>query len=418
MTSVLTWPGKAESRLEAERRTPGTELRFRPEKSRDAETTGNVYVEGDNLDALKLLLKEYRGAVKLIYIDPPYNTGGSDFAYRDDFRGGASADRHDAWLSMFYPRLFLAADFLAEDGAIFISLDDNEYANAHKLCEEVFGEENRVATFIWEKRKTRENRRAFSENHEYILCFAKNRNLFEKTRNPLPVTGETLGRYDNPDDDPRGPWQSVAVTAQSGHGTPAQFYAVTTPSGRMVELPSGNCWRFTEARLNELIADGRIWFGKRGGSVPRQKVFLSERKTGLTPQTIWPADEAGTTASAKRALNSLFGGRTVFETPKPIELLKRIIHIGAGREDVILDFFSGSATTAHATLALNAEDGGRRRFLCIQSREPVLAGSEAAALNLPTIADIGRERIRLAGNALGGATDSSLDIGFKVFEIQ
>jgi adenine-specific DNA-methyltransferase len=343
---------------------------------------GNLIVHGDNLHALKALLPLYAGKVDCIFIDPPYNTGNEGWAYNDNVNapmirewlesnpiGIEDGLRHDKWCAMMWPRLRLLHELLAENGSLWITLDDNELANILTMTREIFGEGNFISVFVWQKRKTRENRKVVSTSHDYIICLAKNREIFEVTRNMLPLTDVARGRYKNPDSDPRGEWQSVAITAQAGHGTKSQFYDITTPSGRTIKLSSGSCWRFTETRLEELIADGRIWFGEEKNNVPRQKVFLAEQEAGLTPHTLWLADEVGTTDSAKRALVSLFGGESIFETPKPIELLERIIHVASDKDSIILDSFAGSGTTAHAVLEANKRDGGNRHFILVEMED-------------------------------------------------
>lgn len=438
----LNWPGKREAIINANAPIAKT---FRPatDESADFESTSNLFLEGDNLDALKLIQEIYLGSIRTVYIDPPYNTG-NDFVYRDKFAQGseeylkASNQRdedgnrlvanvstygrfHSDWLSMIYPRIKLARNCLRDDGALWVSIDDREVANLVSVLREVFGNEHYVSTFVWQKRKTRENRKVVSTSHDFIVCVAKDKSIFEQVRNLLPLTEEARSRYKNPDNDPRGDWQSVAITAQAGHGTKAQFYPITTPSGRLVELPSGSCWRFTEAKLQELIKDNRIWFGADGGNVPRQKVFLSEQNAGLTPHTIWQADEVGTTDSAKRALNEMFDGVSVFETPKPVQLLQRIIQVSTNpSEDIVMDFFAGSAPTAHATMAQNAADGGHRRFVMVQIPEPCEANSEPAKAGFATIADIAKERIRRAGKIiLEGEChpDWNRDVGFRVLKV-
>jgi adenine-specific DNA-methyltransferase len=437
----LDWPGKREALLTANAPIAKT-LRPCREESVNFDTTENLFIEGDNLDALKLLQETYLGKVKVIYIDPPYNTG-KDFIYSDHFAVSSddflleSGQRdeagnrlianlesngrfHSDWLSMMYSRVKLARNLLKDDGAIFISIDDGEAGNIRELCDEVFGGENFVTNIIWEKRKTRENRRVFSFNHDYVLCYAKNKVEFELARNLLPLTDEALERYSNPDNDPRGDWQSVAITAQAGHGTKSQFYTITTPSGREVDPPSGNCWRVTQPKLQELIEDNRIWFGAEGNNVPRRKLFLKEQNAGLTPHTLWTADEVGTTDSAKRALNDLFDGSTVFDTPKPVELLSRIIQIGTKRNDLILDFFAGTSPAAHAVMRLNSEDNGKRKFIMVQLPEVCDENSEAYKVGYHTIAEISKERIRRAGKRIKeekGLTATVLDVGFRVLKI-
>lgn len=300
---------------------------------------GNMLIQGDNLDALKALLPYYKGRVKCIYIDPPYNTRSAFEHYDDNLE-------HTQWLAMIYPRLELLRDLLAEDGSIWVSIDDNEYPYLRVLLDEVFGRSNFVTTIIWEKRKSRENRRAFSFKHDYVAVYSRSKAKFESIRNPVPLSDAVLARYSNPDNDARGPWQSVAITAQAGHGTASQFYEIVTPSGRRIDPPTGNCWRFTKDRLATLVAEGRIWFGATGGNVPRQKKFLSESEdAGLTPETIWYADDVGTNDTATRYANALFEN-VGFSSPKPEELLERVIHIATKPGDLVLDSFLGSGTTA------------------------------------------------------------------------
>ncbi|MGC1621154.1 MAG: site-specific DNA-methyltransferase [Candidatus Acidiferrum sp.] len=341
----------------------------------------NLVVHGDNLKALKSLLPYYHGKVKCIYIDPPYNTGNEKWVYNDNVSSpmiqewlGKVVDRedltrHDKWLCMMMPRLKVLREFLRDDGAIFASIDDNEVHWLRGLMDEVFGEENFVATFMWEKRTTRENRRVFSFNHDYVICYGRSKANFEASRNLLPITEEIRGRYSNPDNDPRGEWQSVSMNAQAGHATEEQFYKIKTPSGRALEPPPGRCWVVTQDRFREMVADNRIWFGADGDNVPREKVFMSETRQGITPHTIWTADEVGTTDSATKDLMDIFSGKSVYETPKPLNLIKRIVQISSGPEDIVLDAFGGSGTTGHAVLALNKSDLAHRRFILIESED-------------------------------------------------
>jgi len=438
----LFWPGKREARRLAAIPSKGTLVPV-PGEGIAEENTRNIFIEGENLEVLKIIQKSYTGRVKMIYIDPPYNTG-NDFVYRDDYReplesylritgqagdsGGLLTSNprtqgrfHSNWLSMMAPRILVARGLLKDDGSLWISIDDGEMASLKQLCNEVFGEENFIATFIWEKRTTRENRRVFSFNHDYILCYAKDKQLFQATRHMLPLTEEALGRYSNPDSDPRGEWQSVAITAQAGHATPTQFYTITTPGGREIDPPPGNCWRFTEPRLNELIADGRIWFGEGGKNVPRRKVFLSEAREGLTPHTLWAADEVGTTDSAKKALVELFGGVAVYETPKPVGLLQRIVAISTDPQDLAMDFFCGSATLAHAVMAQNKEDQGARRFILVQLPEPTPINSDASKAGYRNVAEIAKERIRRAARETSGEANGASgteDHGARIFRLQ
>jgi adenine-specific DNA-methyltransferase len=453
----MNWPGKADCFRTIQAPSVGT-LRPCPEESVNFDTTENLIIEGDNLEVLRLLQKSYPSKVKMIYIDPPYNTG-NDFIYPDNYsesletyleytgqvdvegkKFGTNTDAdgrfHSKWLNMMYPRLYLARNLLRYDGAIFISIDDGEASNLRRLCDEIFGEENFVATFIWEKRTTRENRRVFSFNHDYVMCYAKNKEVFETTRNLLPLTEEARARYQNPDNDPRGAWQSVSLNAQAGHATPSQFYEITTPGGRKLNPPPGRCWSVTEPKLRDLIADNRIWFGADGNNVPRQKTFLSEANEGLTPHTLWTADEVGTTDSAKKALNDLFEGRAVYDTPKPVPLIQRTCHIAtsAAEQDIVLDFFAGSGTTAEAILDLNRIEGGNRKFILVQLPEPLDSSDpnqkEAAAfceqIGRPgTIVEITKERVRRVIKKLNEDSNNKLDLegkrmqdlGFRVFKL-
>lgn len=432
----LTWPGKAECMRVIQEPSIGTLVPV-PEDSIDWELTQNVTIEGDNLEVLKLLQKAYYSQIKLIYIDPPYNTGG-EFIYPDNFREGlddylrysgqvdeaglrmsANAETdgryHSKWLSMMYPRLFLARNLLRDDGVIFVSIDDHESNHLRSLMSEIFGEENFVTTFVWEKRTTRENRRAFSISHDYIVCFARNKEAFELTRGLLPLSDEAAGRYSNPDNDPRGEWQSVSLNAQAGHATKQQFYVITTPGGRVLEPPPGRCWSVTQERLQELISDNRVWFGSDGMNVPRLKHFRSESREGLTPHTLWRSGEVGTNDSATKYLNELLGDDAVFDTPKPLELLKRVVTIGAPFDgDLVLDFFAGSGTTGEAVLAADGDDGVRRRYILVQLPEPVEGRSGL------TLSELMRRRLRAASDRrrdtlqLGDAPD----LGFRTYRLE
>lgn len=439
----LNWPGKREALLAANAPIAKT-LRPCREESVDFDATRNLFIEGDNLDALKLLQETYLGKVKMIYIDPPYNTG-NDFIYDDDFAESskdyfrrsnqkdadgaalvanteANGRFHSDWLSMMYPRLKLARNLLRDDGSIWVSIDDNELNNLINLGEYIFGNDNFVSIFIWQKRKTRENRKVFSVNHDYIICFAKNKNKFEEIRKMLPLTDEARARYSNPDNDPRGVWQSVSINAQAdAKRRKEQFYTIVTPGGRQVNPPSGRCWLYTEDRFNERLSDNRIWFGEDGNNVPREKMFLSEQNPGLTPHTLWLGDEVGTTDSAKRQLNELFDDISVFDTPKPIDLLSRITDIANTDNDIVIDFFSGSSPLAEAVLQMNANSAEpcSRRFIMVQLPEACDDRSEAFKAGYKTISDIGKERIRRAGRKLreGNVLAQNLDIGFRVLKV-
>ncbi|MBX2982566.1 MAG: site-specific DNA-methyltransferase [Flavobacteriales bacterium] len=461
----FTWAGKAQARREAHKPSTGT-LRPCPEESVDWDSTKNLYIEGDNLEVLKLLQKSYTGKVKMIYIDPPYNTG-KDFVYKDNYRDNlrnykeqtgqvdsegntlsTNSDTdgryHSNWLNMMYPRLRLARNLLREDGVIFVSIDDNELSNLLELCYNVFGSKNHICTFVWEKRKNRENRKVVSTRHDYIVTFSKANDDKRRVLSLLPMDTDALARYKNPDSDRRGVWTSVPAIAQAGHGTNSQFYTLETPSGRKVDPPSGACWRYTRKKMDEAIADNRVWFGSDGNGVPRIKKFLHEGQQGLTPESMWWADDVGTNDSAKRETTRLFDGLAVFDTPKPHELVRRMAILADTLESTILDFFSGSATTAHAVMQLNAEDGGQRQHIQVQLPEATDAKSEASKAGYKTIAEIGKERIRRAGKKIVGELEAEikdlkakkkrseeeeqelqdkqerlakLDIGFKVFKL-
>ena len=343
----LEWPGKREAIVTANLPTTKT-LRPNREDSVDFNNTENLYIEGDNLEVLKLLQESYLGKIKMIYIDPPYNTG-NDFVYKDNFvqdsgkyneesgqkdeynqrlvqNSDTSGRYHSDWLSMMYPRLKLARNLLTPDGIIFISIDDNEMHNLRKLCEEIFGAENFVSNFIWEKRTNRENRKTVSYRHDNILCYRREFKV-EKALYQLPMNEKALANYKNFDDDFRGPWKSDPATAQSGHGTNSQFYTLTAPNGKKHELQSGRCWLYTETVMEEAIDDNRIWFGKDGNGVPRVKTYLNAKDRGLTPESIVFARDGGTNESAKNNLKKLFGDKAVFETPKPVNLLKVLTQI-------------------------------------------------------------------------------------------
>jgi len=438
----LDWPGKREAILAANAPIAKT-LRPCRDESVDFDTTKNLFIEGDNLDALKLLQETYLGKVKLIYIDPPYNTG-NDFIYQDDFaedsdayflrsnqkdeqgnRMVANTDAngrfHSDWLSMLYPRLRLAKNLMRDDGAIFVSIADHEVNNLRFIMNEVFGSENFVATLIWQKVYSPKNSaRHFSEDHDYIVVYAKDGEAW--TPNLLPRTAEMEARYSNPDSDPRGDWKPGDLSARNyySEGT----YSITCPSGRRLEgPPPGTYWRYSEPRFRELDRDGRIWWGTDGNNVPAIKRFLSEVKQGRVPQTLWTYSEVGHTQDAKKELLSLVrfpDSDSTFETPKPTRLLKRILQLASTSADsIVLDFFAGSGAFTQAAFELNAEDGGNRRAIGVQIAEPL--GLEAGNGHaLQTIADVCKERIRNAGTKIKSdtaLTAPNLDAGFRVLKI-
>lgn len=409
------------------------------EESKDWDNTENLYIEGDNLEVLKLLQNSYFNKVKMIYIDPPYNTG-NDFIYVDDFaqnideyeEAKGSFDEegnrlfkntdtngrfHSDWCSMIYPRLVLARNLLANDGVIFISIDDNEQENLKKICDEVFGEKNFIAQIIWERAYAPVNlKKHFSENHDYIICYAKD--IDKAICNGLPRASEANDRYSNPDNDPRGVWQSDNLSV--GPIVQSKIYEIITPGGRKVLPPEGYCWRLTKEKFKEYIEDNRIWFGKDGNNVPRIKRFLSEVKQSVTPMTIWKYSEVGHSQDAKQNLKKLFDGKSFFDYPKSVELIKRCIQLYSNESSIILDFFSGSATTAHAVMQLNAEDGGKRKFIMVQLPEETDEKSEAFKAGYKNICEIGKERIRRAGEKIkeeAGLNGQDLDIGFRVLKL-
>lgn len=316
--------------------------------------TENMLIHGDNLLALKALEKKFAGQVKCIYIDPPYNTGAAFDHYDDNLE-------HSQWLNLMRPRLAILWSLLSEDGSIWISIDDDEQAYMKVLCDEVFGRSRFIASIIWQKRTSPDMRAAISNGHDYILVYAKDYNRFKQSRNKLALSAEQAKSYKNPDNDPRGPWTSTDCTAQAGHGTKDQFYVFTTPAGREITLPPGLCWRFTKERLEEEIAEGRIWLGKDGKGVPRKKTYLSE-STGVVPWTLWMNKEVGHNQEAKKEVNHLFGNNP-FETPKPERLIERIIHIASSPGDLVLDSFLGSGTTAAVAHKMN------RRYIGVEMGE-------------------------------------------------
>ncbi|MCF6309613.1 MAG: site-specific DNA-methyltransferase [Sulfurimonas sp.] len=435
----FTWNGKQEAKRIAQ--TPSTAtLRPCKEESKDWETTQNLYIEGDNLEVLKLLQKSYHKKVKMIYIDPPYNTG-KDFVYKDNFRdniknymeqtGQIDSDGnrlstnsdtngryHSDWLSMMYPRLKLARNLLKDDGVIFISIDDNEVANLRKLCDEIFGEDNYIQEIVWEKKFSPQNdAKYFSLNHEQILCYAKNKPLF--SRKLLPMTSEQKARYKNPDNDERGVWQSDNLTV--ARMTEKDRYEIELPNGEKQFPTEGRSWGVSKEKFEELKNDNRIWFGANGSGVPRLKRFLSEIQQGIVPISIFYHSDVGHTQEASKEVKALFGDKKYFDYPKPMRLLKQILHIGINSNDVILDFFSGSATIAHSTMQLNSEDEGKRKYICVQLPEKTDKKSEAYKAGYKNICEIGKERIRRAGEKIIADNPdkdlSNLDIGFKVYKL-
>lgn len=448
----FTWVGKRAAMVEANTPIRKT-LRPCVEESKNWETTENIYIEGDNLDALKLLQESYLNSVKLIYIDPPYNTGNDSFVYSDDYRmdqeevdeameyrdeeGNINFRKntdtnprfHSDWCSMMYPRLKLARNLLSEDGVIFISIDDNEVHNLRHICDEIFGESNFVASIVWEKVHTRKNSaRHFSVSHEHILCYAKQKkNDASSTgwqRNLLPREDTTA--YRNPDNDPRGPWKLDPITA---HNYYEADYTITKPNGFVLRRPQNRYWVYSEENWKRKVAEGSVVWGE-GDSYPMVKRYLSEVQDGLVPVTLFTREFAGDSSMGNKDLSNVMGLGALFSYPKPVLLLKRIMQIGMKPNDIVLDFFSGSGTTAHAVMDLNSEDGGNRKFILIQAPEPTDEKSEAYKAGYKTISDIGKDRIRRAGEKIKAEIEEANaklkegeepkkvpDIGFRVFKV-
>ena len=438
----FTWPDKrAASRLANE----STDKTLRPDldASVDFWNTENLYIEGDNLDVLKVLRENYLGAIKMIYIDPPYNTG-NDFVYNDDFaqsredfeatsgafdedgnqiidpmqRNTESNGRfHTDWLNMIYPRLKVARDLLSDNGVVFISIDDCEVENLRKVCDEIFGEHNFLAQLTWEKKYTIANdAKYFSSTHDFILCYAKNIDNFVIGK--LPRTDEMNAAYKNPDNHPKGPWKATPLHARSGSNAD---FTYTFKNGVVFTPPSGRFSAYSADKLKELDENNEIWFGKDGMSTPSRKTFLCELKNdGVVPRTIIPFSEGGHNHEADEEVKSLMGGK-LFTSPKPTKLLNLLLRIANCDEDsIILDFFSGSATTAHAVMKLNAEDGGKRKFIMVQLPEVTDEKSEARKAGYETICQIGEERIRRAGKKVkeeAGLNGQDLDTGFRVLKL-
>jgi len=337
-----------------------------PELSQGTPPFGNLIIEGDNFDALRTLRMSHAGRVKCIYIDPPYNTGNRDFIYNDRFIDREDSYRHSKWLEFMYRRLELARELLAEDGSIWVSIDDNEVFHLGMLMDQVFGEKNRIAICIWQKRYSRESTSAIGDVHEYIFVYAANPESFKKARNRLGLDEKSKSPYKNPNNDEKGPWQSISFTG-AGY-RPNQMYAITGPDGQIHRPPEGRHWAMLESEYLKLRIQGRIWFGKNGQGVPRVIRYLSEMN-GLVPWTWWPHEEVGHTDKARKEVQSMFGTQTAFDTPKPVRLIERILHIATQPDDLVLDFFAGSGTTAQALLNLNAQDGGQRRFILVSNTE-------------------------------------------------
>ena len=452
----FTWPDKKKSVLLANAPINKT-LRPCREESVDFDTTENLYIEGDNLEVLKLLQETYLGKIKMIYIDPPYNTG-NDFVYEDDF--AQSTDEylansgqfdeegnrmvqntesngrfHTDWLNMIYPRLKLAKDLLAEDGIIFVSIDEHESHNMRKICDEIFGAENFISQIVWEKRYTRSNNaKRFTTLTEPIICYVKSITSVTDIKEKRSDKADSI--YSNPDNDPRGAWTSVSyVNPATKEQRPNLVYPILNPiTGVVVEHPT-NAWKYEKSTYDKHVQENRLYWGKAGeNTYPRLKKFLSEMDGGMVPVDLWRQEDTGTTDQGSKELESLLG-RKIFDFPKPQSLVKRIISLilngDDGKNNIILDFFSGSATTAHAVMQLNSEDGGHRKFIMVQLPEATDEKSEAYKAGYKNICEIGKERIRRAGQKIRNeelgirnegdsssllTPNSSLDIGFRVLK--
>lgn len=434
----LNWPGKREALLTANAPIAKT-LRPCREESVNFDTTENLFIEGDNLDALKMLQETYLGKVKMIYIDPPYNTG-NDFIYEDDFSENAeeflirsnqkdeegnrlianteaNGRFHSDWLSMMFPRLKLARNLLRDDGVIFISIDDGEVSSLRKICDEIFGVENFISNVIWEKKFAPQNDDKYiTATHDHVIVYTKSYGNW--LRNLLPRSEEALKKFKNPDNDPRGVWTSGDLTSKTKAAN--HSYPIETPSGRIITPPNGRQWAPSLQTFEKLLAEGRIWFGETGDNVPRVKQFLKEIQDGVVPMSIWKHEEVGHNQSATQELKKLFDNVSFFDSPKPVKLLTKILYLSTQSDDIVLDFFAGSSTTAHAVMQLNAEDGGDRKFIMIQLPEECDKKSAAFKAGYKTIAEISKERIRRAGaKILEGEChkDWNKDVGFRVLKV-
>ncbi len=445
----FTWPDKKKAMLAANAPITAT---LRPVAADSVGKDGtpggfdseNLYIEGDNLEVLKLLQETYLSKVKMIYIDPPYNTG-NDFVYEDDFAQSvaeymdnsgqydeegnrlvtnteSNGRFHTDWLNMIYPRLKIAKDLLTDDGVIFISIDDNEQENLKKCCDEVFGTHNFIAQIVWEKVHTRKNSAInFSSSHEYILCYAKVRRNYSGDivgfkRNLLPR--DNTDAYSNPDNDPKGPWKTDPITA---HNYYAADYTIAKPNGVVIKRPQDRYWAYSEESIKRMIEENAIVWGE-GNSMPLAKRYLCDVQDGLVPVTLFSREFAGDSSQAKKQIDSLFTEcKAVFDYTKPVKLITRLLQIGSNPNDIVMDFFSGSATTANAIMRLNAEDGGHRKFIMVQLPEKMDEKSEAYKAGYKNICEIGKERIRRAGRKIkedaGLTAPADLDIGFRCLRL-
>ena len=458
---VLNWAGKSEAFRVMQQPSSATLIPCR-EESVDFDNTQNIFIEGENMEVLKVLQKSYFGKVKMIYIDPPYNTGNDSFIYPDRFsetkeeylrrvgdkdeagymthdgmfrrNSKENGQYHSNWLNMMMPRLYLAKSLLREDGVIFISIDDNEVHNLRLLMNEVFGEENFICQFVWQRAFSPKNDARFvSVSHDYVIMYAKQIECFNIGR--LERSDEANARYSNPDNDPRGVWMSSDISVKTYN--PENDYPITAPSGRIIEPPAGRCWSLSKKAFFERLQDNRIWFGPDGDNTPRIKRFLADlRKQGMTPTSLLLYKDVGHSQEGAQEVTKLLEAGA-FDGPKPLRLLKRLLVLANLEEDsIVLDFFAGSGTTAHAVMQMNKEDGGHRKFICVQLPEPCDEKSEAYKAGYKTIADIAKERIRRAGAKIREEVEKEQtaeneklhfegeqnncrmpDLGFKVFKL-
>lgn len=427
----FTWPDKKKAILLSN--SPISET-LRPDKSEsvDFDITENLYIEGDNLDVLKLMQETYLGKIKMIYIDPPYNTGG-DFIYNDDYEESAQeyllkSGQYDAeknqlvtnmesngryhtdWLNMIYPRLRIAKNLLAEDGVIFISIDDNELENLKKVCEEIFGETNFIANIVWKHTQQSKNDELyFSRQYNHTLVYARDKSLVKRFY--FERTEEDNKNYSNPDGDPKGAWRSGDV--RSPNYRKNLCFDIIAPDGTHIKAPQ-NGWRWSEESIKEKISTGEIKFKDDNSGIIR-KIYLCDQP-GRTPENLWEGQRFGTTRQAAAMIKELFDGVQVFDTPKPIELIEAMMQLVTDEDSIVLDFFSGSATTAHAVMDLNNKDGGHRRFILVQLSEETGEKSDAYKAGYFNIVDIGKERIRRAGKKIKDA-GGHIDVGFRVLKL-
>lgn len=440
------WFGKSKAKRNAFMPTRAT-LLYDEGRSVNPETTQNIIIEGENLEVLKILLNGYRNKIKVIYIDPPYNTG-EDFLYNDDFSEGrqaywerteqsengisldtnsdASGRFHSNWLDMMYSRLLVARNLLRPDGVIFMSIDDHEIHHLRKISDEVFGESNFVANIVWQKRTSPDARCNLGAAHDYILVYARDKELLKPTLNLIELTEERAAEYKNPDNDPRGRWASVDITGQTGHATASQFYTITTPSGKEYKPTAGRCWALAKDTFDSLVQDNRIWFGSNGSSIPRKKVFLSE-VNGSNAWTWWTNKEVGHNQAGAKELKDILGATDIFENPKPSRLIQQILKIASKSSDLVLDFFAGSGTTGHAVVNQNLKDGGHRRYILVQVPQTTDENSNARRAGFKKISDITIARNKAVAEKVKSDYDGRIptpedqqqldQLGFKVFTL-